>query len=238
MKLINLETSSWPIVIHNNGSSKCPLWSTILNNFPSSCQSIPPEELTIITWNNSEQKGILERSLDHHGAKYIVLGRGRPWKRKNKISLNAEVLKDVDTKYTMGVDCYDVIVLNFRGMISKFLNMKCQMVFGAEINDYPKVPDLKKFDLSIAESRFCHLNSGCWIGKTKYCLEFFKECLTTDSSDILAADPRKHILNDDQGITRKVFQNRFPDTKLDYNCDIFQCLYGLGKEVAVGKLML
>lgn len=228
------------MIIHNNGPSQCPIWPIVSKVSESSLLNHRnlPLNLTIITWNNSKRKGILEKVLDRYRAKCITLGKGRPWKRKNKLLLNVESLKCINTEYTMGVDCYDVIILSFKDIISRFTNMKCQMAFGAEINDYPKVPSLKKFELSIAESRFCHLNSGCWLGKTDYCLEFFKDCLAADSSDILAADPRKHISNDDQGITRKIFRNRFPDVKLDYNCDIFQCLYGLYKEVIVGELML
>ena len=239
MQIINISTNNKPLVIHNNGPGHPDLWNRITNwYFKTERHDNPPNNLTIVTWNNSPQKGIAEKSMNMLGAEYQQLDLGKRWIRKNKIDLNVQALKEITTDYVMGIDSYDVIILSFKNIIDKFLSNNCDVLFSGELNDYPKVPFLREFEQSIAKSDFCHLNSGGWIGKTQQCLEFFKHCQETTNVDIVLADPRGHIPNDDQGITRKVFFQKYPAIRIDYECNIFQCLYNVTNQVIIDELML
>jgi hypothetical protein len=62
-------------------------------------------------------------------------------------------------------------------------------------------------------------------GRTEACRRFFADCVQEDNSDILAAHPAKHVVADDQGVTRKTFRRYHPLARLDYRCDVFQSMF-------------
>lgn len=230
MLVRNLRTGTTPGVIHRNGSPPEweVRWEQVVAEFfaeaPARCEPCP--DLTILTWTNRPAKSLLERCLDHWGVPYWTLGRRLPeWRNDMKLFLNVEALHRVESEYVMALDADDVLVVSsVRDILGAFKSIGCDLVFNAEKNSYPAVPFLAEFEQSIAESAYCYLNSGAWIGKTDVCRRFFEDCLAEDNGDVLAAQPIRSAFRDDQGPTRKTFQRYHPTATLDYHCRIFQSL--------------
>jgi hypothetical protein len=231
MLIRNLITGSTPGVLHRNGNP--PEWHTqwqrvVAEFFAETHEPCEPcPELTILTWNNRPTKSLLERCLDRRGVPYQVLGKHVSEFRPHvKLYLNADALDRVQSEYVMALDADDLLVVSSpRDILATFKRFECDILFSSERNSYPKVPFLVEFEKSIAESDYRHLNSGAWIGKTQTCRQFFRDCCREDNSDILAAHPAKHVLRDDQGLTRKTFRKYHPGARLDYQCQIFQSLF-------------
>ena len=231
MHVRNLLTGTDPGVLHRNGNPPewQERWARIVDDFfaeaPAPCAPCP--ELTILTWNSRPTKSLLERCLDARGIPHVVLGKHvSKWRPQVKPYLNAEALSRIDTEYVMGLDADDVLLVSCPSTILEaFKSFDCDIVFSSERNSYPKVPSLYEFEKSIAESEYCHLNSGAWIGRRAACQRFFRETANEDNADILAAHPAKHVHRDDQGITRKAFRRHYPAARMDYQCRMFQNLY-------------
>jgi hypothetical protein len=109
------------------------------------------------------------------------------------------------------------------------------MVFGSEKTSAPEVPHLTEFERSLAESIYCYLNSGGWIGTTAACRRFFDALMQEHRRDIVAAQPAAHLFRADQGMTRKTFRRFHPAAQLDYGCRIFQNLWGVALD---GELVI
>ena len=244
MHVTNLVTGTTPGVIHRNGNP--PEWQTqwqqaVARFFEETPESAgPTPELTVLTWNSRPTKSLLERCLDRWGASYLTLGKQLPkWRPDMKVYLNAEALAQVTSEYVMALDADDVLVIApLRRAIAEFESFGCEILFSGEKNSYPEVPYLADFERSIAESAYCHLNSGAWIGRTDACRRFFRDCLREHHHDLVAAHPAPHVLRDDQGLTRKTFRRYHPAARLDYHCRVFQSLYNAvpDTEVLIGGI--
>ena len=230
MHVTNLVTGTTPGVIHRNGNP--PEWQTqwqqaVARFFEETPESAgPTPELTVLTWNSRPTKSLLERCLDRWGASYLTLGKQLPkWRPDMKVYLNAEALAQVTSEYVMALDADDVLMVSEpRHILVAFRAFECDIVFGAEKNNWPPVRFLADFEEAIAESAYCYLNSGAWIGKTDACRRFFRDCLNEDDGDLLAAHLTRAVFRDDQGRTRKTFRRYHPAARLDYHCRIFQSL--------------
>jgi hypothetical protein len=238
MLVTNLITGTSPCVVHRNGNP--PQWAsrwqqTVAAFFAGTHDKKPCPELTVLTWNNRPTTTALERCLDQWGASYMTLGKYLPkWRPDMKVYLNADALRRVTSEYVMALDADDVLVVSpLQQILEEFQTFGCDIVFSGEKNSYPDVPYLTEFESSIAESAFCHLNSGAWIGKTEACRRFFEDCLNEDNSDLVAAHPAPYVLRDDQGLTRKTFKRYYPATRIDYHCRLFQSLYDVEPDVEV-----
>jgi hypothetical protein len=223
--LVNLQFNTNPLVVHAPGPLRHkPHWQEVRDTFFSS----PPlrigtvEGLTIVTWNNGhEAMGVLEKSLDHLGVPYVVKGAGvSDWiNSKHKPPLTCEALNEAKTKYVMGLDSRDAMVLGDpRLIVQRFEeNFSCDMVFGADIVNWPNLPRFKSYEESLPgaqDSAFKYLNGGMWIGKTEFCREFFAAATQTEA---VAEAP-----DSEQGILKQLFQVYYPRVQLDYRCQIFQ----------------
>jgi hypothetical protein len=231
MHIRNLITGTSPRVLHRNGNPPewKHRWKEIVADFFAESQEPrgPCADLTILTWNNRREKTVLEQCLDRWGLSYITLGKNVPvWRNDMKVYLNAEALRGLKTRYVMALDSDDTIVVApAADIIAEFESFGCDLLFSTEKNSCPDVPALTGFEQSIAESPYCHLNSGGWIGKTEACRDFFETCLTEHNRDIVAAQPTPQVFRDDQGRTRKTFRRLYPAARLDYRCQIFQSLF-------------
>jgi hypothetical protein len=231
MQVRNLVTGTTPGVLHRNGNPPewYERWPQVVDAFfeEPHAPCAPCPDLTVMTWNSRPTKSVLERSLDVRGIPHLVLGKQvSKWRPYVKLFLNAEALSRVRTEYVMAMDADDVLMVACPGqLLDAFKTFGCDIVFSGEKNHYPKVPSLYDFEKSIGETKYRHLNSGAWIGRTEACLKFFKDSAKEDNSDILAAHPAKHVLADDQGVTRKTFRRYHPAARIDYRCQIFQSLF-------------
>lgn len=222
--LVNLQYNTEPLVVHAPGPLRHkPHWREIKDAFFSS----PParigavEDLTIVTWNNgNEAMGILEKSLDHLGVPYVVKGAGvREWvNSRDKPLLSYEAACEARTKYVMGVDSRDAIVLGDpHRIVERFeREFSCEMVFGADKMNWPNVARFKSFEESLPGARasdFKYLNGGMWIGRTEFCREFFAAAVRTRTVP--------EAPDSEQGILKQLFQDFYPRVQLDYRCQMF-----------------
>lgn len=262
MHINNLATGSSPLIIHapglkHSGRRKMihrsfnPCWIPIIENWkrqPStSCRRETSEELTIITWNNTEEKGICERSLEKLGLDYLCLAKDiRHWRFIDKITTALEIIDSVKTPYIMALDCFDVIVLRDpHEAVEKFKKMHCDMLVNGEKNYHPDLGWMtmgkyavtdkwKKYEESIAKSEWKFLNAGALIAKTPFYKEFLtrsfdrhKEIKKNQESFPLPPDPvyKKYpdykVSNDDQLIHHWIYFDYFPRIMIDYKMDIF-----------------
>jgi hypothetical protein len=233
MLIRNLLTGSTPGILHRNGNPPewQDRWQTIVAAFFEEVQEpcAPTPELTIITWNNRPTKSLLEQCLDRWRVPCLTLGNDLPeWRNDAKPYLLATALDRVSSEHVLGLDSDDVLVVSgLPRILADFRACACDILFSAERTSTPDVPSLTDFERSIAESPFCHLNAGAWMGKTEICRRFFRDCLREDKGDIIAAFPTRRFFKSDQGMTRKTFRRYHPAARLDYHCRVFQSLFGI-----------
>lgn len=226
--LVNLKYNTEPLVVHAGGPLKRkPHWQEIKEAFFSSPRASigPVADLTIMTWNNGDgAMGILEKSLDHLGVPYVVKGAGvREWvNSEHKPLLAYEAVSEARTKYVMGVDSRDAIVIGDPNVIVRRFeqNFSCEMVFGADLMNWPNVARFKRFEESLpgaAGTDFKYLNGGMWIGRTEFCREFFAAAVR--------AEKISEAPDSEQGILKQLLQLYHPRVGLDYRCQLFQNLW-------------
>lgn len=223
--VINSAFQTRPIVIHAHGyHSYKPYWQPIKEKF----FALPPrrigpiQELTIITWNNGgPAMGVLEKSLDHLGVPYVVMGAGiHPWiNSQHKLQLTVAALATIRTAYVLGVDSRDAIVIDDPYLlVERFTRQfSCELLFSADLINWPTLSRFEKFEAVLPEaraSRFRYLNSGMWIGKTEFCRAFFDAALNVP--------PVPEEPSSDQGIYKQMFPDYYPRLQLDYRCALFQ----------------
>ncbi len=164
-----------------------------------------------------ERETNIEKTFKFFKVPYVMKGRGTDgWVNTMKAGLLADYLPSINTKYTMGIDSHDVLLLkDANGIVDTFENdFDCDMLFNAELVSYPENNEIAEFEKSIyGNSPFRYLNSGVWIAKT----EFLKSVI----GDIL--EFRSSRPKSDQEIYRKVHQKYYPRVQIDNTCKIFQC---------------
>lgn len=120
-----------------------PLWEPIKMSWdemdpPIVCQD-EMRDITIITWNSELEKGILEQCLDRMNVPYSVLGkRISSWKNVYKIKLLNDLLPNIQTKYIMGFDSCDILLVESpKEIVRRFEKFNCDLLFNAELNFFP-----------------------------------------------------------------------------------------------------
>lgn len=214
-----------PLVVHAQGPHiNKPYWKPIRDKFfqAPKRQITPQKDLTIITWNNGhEAMGVFEKSMEHLGLSCMVLGKEvETWvNSKHKPLTTYNALKEIKTKYVMGVDSRDAILLDDpTKILERFKQLfDCELVFSSDLMNWPNIPTFKKFEDACAEgidTKFKYLNGGIFIGETEFCKAFFKQAVATPPIDLA---PKS-----EQGILKQVFQEFYPKVQLDYQCQLFQ----------------
>ena len=151
-----------------------------------------PNDLTIITCRNKgtledriidslkgyEHKSILETNLEYLGIDNLeILTDSRlPWRCTFKIEMINNYLPECKTKYILFCDAIDVIfIADPQEVLDIFYRSKCNMLFmSTKTSDgYSCMPDIYRWACDINKGRF--LNSGVWVGETKFVGEVFIE---------------------------------------------------------------
>lgn len=215
-----------PIIVHANGPHIYKrYWNPIKEKvFASPGKNIGPvEDLTIVTFNNGhEAMGMLERCLDHLGVPYAVYGQGiEDWVNSvHKPEVILEAAQEINSKYIMGLDSRDVLVLDDPHiLLEQFVKcFDCELVFAGDRFNWPNLKEFKRFEDSIAprepKSEFKYVSWGCWIGTRDFILDFFAEAVKHE--------PVPQAPESEQGILKKVFPDFYPRVQIDYYCKLFQ----------------
>jgi hypothetical protein len=201
---------------------QCGEWVKLMNHFTKNgfrCEI--RDDIKILTANSRQSLSPLEKNLDLLGIEYEVLGRGESntWTNRNKPRLICDRLKSVKEKYVLFMDADDVLVVrDLCDIVDRFMSFGCRMLFNASSWAYPLESRYSSIEKLMVNSPFCHLNSGCFIGESEFCVGALEKWLefndkTTDS-----------FLESDQIKMKPVYIDLYPDVQIDYNCSIFQIL--------------
>ena len=216
---------SFPVIVHSPSCNS--IWPRITNyffGFPA--KPFVLKDITIITWNNNIDKGILEKSLDHLSIPYIVMGRGiQEWVNTIKIQLTNKALEDIETPYVMGIDSFDAIVTGDINHTPGILEKSgCEMLFNATTGGLLSLPEHNLFfEQTYRNDIYKHLNAGAWLGRTEFCKEFF--ALTSDIHETFADDyPEESLRYSEQVRVKHAFLKLYPLAGIDTRCSIFQLL--------------
>jgi len=224
MKLTNKISQTDPVIIHYPYPENNEVWNVLLRQvFKNSEAYKCPDELEIITFNNRKQITLLEQVCRQHGVPLTVLGKKVDrWTNRRKIDLCLDQLKITEKPYILGLDADDVILLQDAPQIAldRFLGMNCKAIYNASSCDYPGVKPYKEVDLKLKPKElFRHLNSGCFIGETKFLLDVYREAFQyTDQHT-------EHYSPSDQVKIRPIYHKKAPELAIDDKCEIFQVLY-------------
>jgi hypothetical protein len=224
--LTNRLFGTTPVVVHAQGPDYVhPLWPEVRDRFfalpPRRFGAVP--DLTILTWNNGNPAmGVLERSLDHLGIPCLVTGHGiDPWvNSRDKPRLTRDALDSIATRYVLGVDSGDAIVVGaLDGLPALFEAFGGDLVFGADKINYPNLKEFREYEDALPgaqTSEFRYLNGGVWIGRTEFCREFFAAACDTPPGTVRPTA--------EQGILKRLLPRFGPRVKLDYTSAIVQNL--------------
>ncbi len=216
---------TFPTILHSPGDN--PLFPRIVDLTLNKSKCIDVcENLSILTWNSSDNVSILERSLDLFGVNPIVLGKGiNEWKNTDKIPLTIKALKSIDTKYVMGVDAYDAVFVRKPSVVlDQFLSLNSKMIFNATISPFPDVPSqiLLEKELFSDKSIFCHLNAGVWIGEIETVIKFW-DMVKSVEEEALEIGPDFPF--SEQLRVKVAFQKLYPEINVDITCKLFQTIH-------------
>lgn len=232
--LRNLLYSTRPVILHNPGCY--PWWSLIVETlFRTQPHTIhAPGDLTIITWNNTNQKGVLEKSLDLLRLPYLVLGQGMAdWKNYKKIGLTCEALRTIKTKYVLGMDSFDCVVVGDPKYVVQIMSdYHVDMLFNAETYTSYSSRNLVKICRQKFSHPFSHLNAGAWAGKTELCKMFFDKVNQINIVDVahflideqVAEHKYEDYFRSEQLRVKMVFERAMGGIGIDDRCMAFQAL--------------
>jgi hypothetical protein len=215
-----------PGIVHANGPFKTNLyWEAIKRAFFNSrARNIgPSDDVTVITCNNGHPSmGVFERSLDHLGVPYLVLGETvSTWVNAiHKPRAILDGLRQIKTEFALYADSRDALLLTAPDALLSTYQREFQnipLVFGADRVNYPPNRQFKLFEEYLEgaqHSPFKYLNSGMWIGATEFCLRFFERVVRNNP---VAEGPES-----DQGLVRQLLPEFQGAVVLDYECKLFQ----------------
>lgn len=215
-----------PIVMHCPGPL-CENWTFLEEAVAGAAVGSRPmrESATVITWNNGapapKPGGVMERSLARFGCTALVLGQGVvPWSNQKKLHQSAQALRHVRTDYVIGLDSSDVLLLDHPDeIVARYRrHFTCDLLFNATgAHCWPEYANLILFERSLPGAKRsqgrCWLNSGCFVGRTEFCRDYF--AALAEQSD------REHLW-DDQLAIKQTWPQWYPRVQIDDRCEIFQ----------------
>lgn len=245
--LENLVTHSDPQIIHAPGfdHAKPAIWRDVLRLWPtlSRKQYNLDSRLAIITWNNAPDS-LVEQSLRHNGVKYYKIGGDlNEWNNLKKFELVVGLLKEIEAEYVIGLDSFDVVFFGDPNLcLERFLDLGLDLVFNAEIDFYPEWPvqyyrECKQHQRAASPGRFCYLNSGVWMGRRKFCLDFFSECAAVKLWTQVDERYCPLIRNCEQSVIHGLYR-RHMNVGVDHGCVIVQNVAHLNDEVILNVKQL
>lgn len=210
---------TFPLIHHCPLDRPHQIWHDLVRICGKSSKSIcKPGDLTIITFNNTDEKMLLEHRLCNSQTDHVVLGKGlSEWKNPLKIQLLAEYLPSVKTDFVLVMDACDVIISSdLLGLIGKFLEFRCKVLYNASSFIYPYETHYSFLERNITQDLFGYFNSGCFIGFTDYCRELYRQVNSYEDETTMA-----HAYSD-QIKLKPFYLQEYPKIKIDSGCKLFQ----------------
>ena len=261
MFIYNIKYQDFPIAIHAPGfkvgkwspriddpkervsSEANPLWNAIVKRwetfqYEQKDYNQISKSLTVFTFNNTPSEGILEISLNRLGIPYTILGKNiNSWKNIHKIKLLNDALDEIDTEYTLVLDCFDVIVIrHLSAVIGMFQQHDCKMLFNCEAVFFPDFGEnfittsFKEKERFLSNSIRPYLNSGMYIAETAFLRNLMAEMIDFDFFDYynpsLLPDKNSYYqhqksFHSDQLLYHHMYIKYFPQIRLDHHMHLF-----------------
>jgi hypothetical protein len=164
--------------------------------------------------------GDLEKSCARMQIPLRVFGKGGQWRGFNHSKLKGlywELEKHHHKyDYVLFTDAFDsLMVSSLDSILQKFLALDTPLLFSAEVNCFPSSPGQKAEDYPEAPTKYRFLNAGGFIGRVDYLLQLMREWNAVNSADS----------GIDQQWWAHLYLSGTTQIKLDYFCEIFQCLF-------------
>lgn len=215
----NIQSKEMPVIHHCPEDQPEKIWYKLVDLVLKNKNRInKPKDLTIITFNNTNKKMLLEKNLDLLKFDYLVFGKEfKVWENPHKIKILKEELPKIKTNFVLVLDAEDVVISNnIYNLLEKFKNENCKILYNASSCRYPNEDKYSSQELKIEKSLFRHINSGCFLGNTDYCCSLYQEAF--DFEDEVT---KKHNYSDQIKI-KKFYIEKYPEIKIDSKCKIFQ----------------
>lgn len=174
----------------------------------------------VLTVATEQTKGLktLLTSCKQNNVTLIQLGVNTQWSDFDvKLKeLNSYLSGRTDNDIILFVDGYDSYFIDStKTIVEKFINLNCDIVMSSELNCFPDKSLKDKY--SNNSSPFKYVNSGGFIGYTQPLKQAISKLL-----DIQKNSTSEYKNNDQYLWSIYCMDN---NVKLDYNCEIFQCLH-------------
>lgn len=217
----NILYNTFPKIIHSPSPfDYSKKWLLIQNHVLKLNHNYKWEEnLTVFTFNNTKNKGLLQSNLDNFNLPYNTLGENiQDWSNRLKISLINNYLSTVKTDYVIGLDCFDILLIsNPKNIIELFKKNKCNLLFNATTVNYPDIKEYEFIESNICKNApFKYLNAGAFIGETKFCQHFYSQVLNYKNNFT------EKFSFSEQVIVKPIYHKLHPQVKIDSNCELFQ----------------
>jgi hypothetical protein len=228
VSIANNYTGTFPMVLHEPGRKRRlkylpALSASILSRtWPSAgC----PEELTVMTWSNAAEPTLLERTCERLGLPIKVYGKQvANWDNYQKLLLSYQACCEERSKYIMGVDARDAIILAPpQSILAEFIATRSKMLFGCEPRfAYNELTsgELKSFFDALpgaTDTPVRYLNSGQWIAERELARSLFKAALDLNLWQLGTRRDQSWIAY--AMLRSKDLRNAIA---LDYECRVFQ----------------
>jgi hypothetical protein len=213
--LKNLIYATFPVAVHIPGrwyerNKKSLQLLHCLHSAPQA-RIRPVDGLSVVTWNSSPDRSLLEMQCEREGLELSVLGRGiEQWENGLKGSLLVEFAKGVQTEFVLAMDAFDVVIQgDLSRCVEELKRQECEVLFGAEIGSFPSDESFESFEEARYVPPWQHLNSGLMVARTSFLADLslvggWGKC--------------------DQATWRKMHLSLYPKIKLDDHCRCFQNL--------------
>ena len=230
-----------PLVIHAPQAADCPWWEILLAEvFAAERRYTKPDDLVILTWNSGAANadlavrghalGWFERSLEHVGLPYHVLGAGigSAWTNRMKLDLTIEFLENTDAPFVFAADSTDVALIGDPGeILRRFLSRESGIVFNGEKNCWPAdFPDLQRWEEEVGQPPFRYFNAGVWIGTREAGLAAYRTARSR--AEELGSYPTS-----DQVCLKHAYRELYPAVVVDHRCEMFQNINRVRDEIEV-----
>ena len=175
----------------------------------------------VLTVATKQTKGLktLLTSCKQNNVTLTQLGENTKWSDfDTKINeLHSYLTSKKDNDIILFIDGYDSYFLDStKTIVEKFINLNCDILMSSEINCFPDESLKSKYN-SKETSPFKYVNSGGFIGYTQPLKQAISKLL-----DMQKASNSEYKYNDQYLWSLYCIENNI---KLDYNCEIFQCLH-------------
>jgi hypothetical protein len=222
--LYNKRFDTYPLIVHNPKEDNFPgpMWFNLLRVKGLLDATYLPEDVTLVTWNNLPTEGLLQEQMKKLGIPYLNLASSTSFWETNREKPRQFILRSeqIMTKYVLGLDCYDVLIVgDLSEILERFHKFGCRALFNATSCNWPPILEHQRKAAEIDTIRpFFHFNSGAFIGEKNFLVDFFQEALhDKPNPDIY---PKS-----DQYVIKPVYFRRYPEVRIDSTCQIFQVLF-------------